>query len=126
VHRLLTFLMLLAGGQIAATEPIWIDVRSPAEFAAGHLPAAHNIPMGEVAVRVKEFTTDPNADLRVYCGIGVRAQIAKLQLESAGYRNVTNEGGFADIVARQRAAAATQTAECQPTSPLQEKKEGPC
>jgi len=126
VHRFLTVLLLLASGQVAATEPIWIDVRSPTEYAAGHLPAARNIPMGEVAVRVKEITTDPNADLRVYCGIGVRAQIAKLQLESAGYRNVTNEGGFADIVARQRAAVATQTAECQPTNPSQENEEGPC
>src|SRR5262245_22466987 len=114
--RFLIVLLLLAGGRAMAAGPIWIDVRSPAEYAEGHVPNAHNIPTLEAAVRIKEITTDPDADIRVYCGIGVRAQIAKLQLESAGYRNVTNEGGYTDILERQRAAALAETAECKPTS----------
>jgi phage shock protein E len=96
-------LALIAHGVLA--NEIWIDVRSPAEYASGHLTHAVNIPHQEIAVRIAEITRDHNADIKVYCGIGVRAQIAKLQLESAGYKHVENAGGYADIKARMDATS---------------------
>lgn len=118
-------LLMMLCGAVATADPVWIDVRSPAEYASGHLPEAHNLPLHEVAVRIRELTADPEADVRVYCGIGVRAQIAKLQLESIGYRNVTNEGGYADILARRQADAA-RTLECRHHDSTSNETEGPC
>jgi phage shock protein E len=91
--------VLMIGCATAAAEPLWIDVRSPAEFANGHVAGAVNIPYLEVAVRIGEMTHDFDADIRVYCAVGVRAQIAKIQLESLGYRKVVNAGAYADIEA---------------------------
>ncbi len=83
-----------------STAPIWIDVRSPAEFASAHLPQAINIPYDEIAIRIVEVAPSRDADIRVYCAIGVRAEIAKLALEARGYQRVTNEGGLERITAR--------------------------
>jgi len=92
--------LLLLSLAAQAKEALWVDVRSPEEFAGGHVPGAHNIPYLEVAVAVPRLVTDKDTEIRVYCAAGVRAEIAKLQLQAAGYRNVTNEGGYTDIVQR--------------------------
>ena len=94
------FLGLAWVSAASAAQTLWVDVRSPEEFAGGHLPGAHNIPYLEVAVAVPKLATDKDTEIRVYCAAGVRAEIAKLQLQAAGYRNVINEGGYTDIMQR--------------------------
>jgi rhodanese-related sulfurtransferase len=42
--------------------PVVIDVRTPAEYAAGHVPGAVNIPFEEVAERIAEVTAVQQAD----------------------------------------------------------------
>ena len=94
-------LTLVASAHALANEPaLWIDVRSPEEFAAGHLPSAINLPYQNVAARIGQIETNKARDIRLYCGIGVRAQAAKYMLEAQGYRHVTNEGGFEDLARR--------------------------
>ncbi len=110
---LLLFALALPAGAAETAAPLWIDVRSAEEFAAGHLTGAINIPHDELSVRIVEVTRDLEAPIHLYCGIGVRAQMAKLGLESRGYRNVTNEGGLADLKARLD-AAPPDVAECGP------------
>lgn len=95
----MTGLLLQVAAALAA-ETLWLDVRSPEEFAQGHLPGARNVPYMEVGVAVPRMATDKDTDIRVYCGVGVRAEIARLQLQAAGYRNVVNEGGYADLAQR--------------------------
>lgn len=73
-----------------------VDVRTPAEFAAGHHPRAVNIPVTEVESRLSEFG-DKAKPVVVYCGSGVRSGRAKQALEAAGYARVTNAGGFRDL-----------------------------
>ena len=102
LHKYLISTLLCLSLRVAA-EPIWIDVRSPAEYLQGHLDGAINIPYHEVAVRIASITPNHAAEINVYCAVGVRAQIAKVQLESTGYKNVRNRGGYADLRA-QRAA----------------------
>lgn len=95
------WIALMAGAYAPAAEPaLWIDVRSPEEFAAGHLPSAINLPYQNVAARIGQIETDKARDIRLYCGIGVRAQAAKYMLEAQGYRHVTNEGGYEDLARR--------------------------
>lgn len=73
-----------------------VDVRTPAEFAAGHHPRAINIPVDQVQSRLAEFG-DKSKPVVVYCASGSRSGHAKRLLEAAGFRDVTNAGGFYNL-----------------------------
>jgi phage shock protein E len=100
-RSILLSLGLLMGMSIsmvrAADAALWIDVRAPEEYAAGHLPGAINIPYQHIALEIGRVETHKDRAIKLYCGIGVRAQMAKLSLESQGYQHVSNEGGFANL-----------------------------
>jgi len=75
-----------------------LDVRSPEEFASGHLARAENVPVDEVPGRVDAIAAklggDKSKPVAVYCARGGRAAKAKSALEQAGFTNVTNAGGY--------------------------------
>lgn len=73
-----------------------VDVRTPAEFDAGHWPDAVNIPLNEVPQRLKEFGPT-NQPVVVYCRSGNRSGRAQKILKEAGYTDVTNGGGLAEL-----------------------------
>ncbi len=75
----------------------WIDVRTPEEYAEGHVAGAKNIPHDTIAERIAEVTTDKNATIHVYCKSGRRAEKARETLLELGYKNVTNHGGYEDV-----------------------------
>lgn len=56
----------------------WVDVRSPGEFAAGHLPGAVNIPLEEVNVRMRDF--HPDFPVVLICKSGMRARMGSSAL----------------------------------------------
>lgn len=61
-----------------------LDVRSEAEFAAGHVPGAVNVPFNHVALRLAQVPADLDEPLYVYCGHGPRAYIAASALRHGG------------------------------------------
>ncbi len=65
-----------------------LDVRTPAEFAEGHVPGAINIPNGELAARVAELADAKSRDIVVYCRSGVRAAQALDVLDKAGFKRL--------------------------------------
>ena len=75
-----------------STAPLIIDVRSPDEFAAGHLPGALNVAHSEFidtpAESVALLPTAMDAEIVVYCASGKRAGIASTIIANAGYTNV--------------------------------------
>ena len=77
---------------------IWIDVRTPQELVSGKHPDAYNIPHKQITQRISEVTTDKNAEIKLYCAAGVRAQWAKENLEKMGFTNVKNMGGYKDVI----------------------------
>ena len=77
---------------------VWIDVRSAEEFNAGHLQDAVNIPHDKIIARIQAVSPDKNAPVNLYCRSGRRAEAALNELKNAGYTNVTNHGGFEDLV----------------------------
>lgn len=77
---------------------VWIDVRSAEEFNAGHLQDAVNIPHDKIIEGVKAIGSDKDAPINLYCRSGRRAEIALTELKNAGYTNVTNHGGYEDLV----------------------------
>lgn len=71
-----------------------VDVRSPAEFKAGHLPEAVNIPLVELADRLPRSVADKKQVLLLHCLSGTRSGIAKRILKGMGYQNVFNLGSL--------------------------------
>lgn len=94
----------LASGQAAASKAaprtLWIDVRTPAEYASGHLPGAINIPLDVIEQRIAQHAPDKHAPIALYCRSGRRSGLARDILLKMGYTRVSNEGGYADLVRR--------------------------
>jgi hydroxyacylglutathione hydrolase len=72
-----------------------LDVRSPMEWAAGHLPGSSNIPVADLEQRLAEIPRD--RPLVVHCHSGSRAAIAASLLRARGMPDVrVFSGGFAE------------------------------
>nr|WP_029422745.1 rhodanese-like domain-containing protein [Alicyclobacillus macrosporangiidus] len=70
-------------------EPLQIiDVREPGEVAAGKIPGAKNIPLGQIPARMGEI--DPRRDTILVCRSGNRSAMACEFLASAGFTRVKN------------------------------------
>ena len=67
-----------------------VDVRTPEEFAAGHIEGAINIPIDELDARKGELKKD--ADIVLYCRSGARSERGRTLLMGAGYTKVYNLG----------------------------------
>jgi len=71
-----------------------IDVCEPAEFAAGHIVGAKNIPLGELA-NAKGLPGNKTLPVVVVCASGIRSAKACTQLKALGYeRAVSLMGGL--------------------------------
>lgn len=82
-----------------AGDAVWFDVRSPGEFATGHVEQASNIPHSKISSELPKLVADKNQKIYLYCRSGKRAGIAKAALEKLGYTNVENLGGYQDAKA---------------------------
>lgn len=70
-----------------------VDVRNPGEAAAGMIPGAVNIPVGQLPGRVGEL--DPAAPTVVYCAGGYRSSVAASVLRRNGFTDVSDIlGGY--------------------------------
>ena len=78
----------------AGAELQLVDVRTPAEFEAGHLPGARNLPIDELRERVHEL--DPARPTVVYCKVGFRGYLAARILQQEGFGDVANLSGGLD------------------------------
>jgi rhodanese-related sulfurtransferase len=71
--------------------PLVLDVREPWEYAAGHIPGAQLVPLGELETRLAEIPRD--RPILSICQVGQRSLAAAGFLISQGYRDVTNIDG---------------------------------
>ena len=75
-----------------------LDVREPAEFAAGSLPGAVNIPRGLLEFQIGNhpaFAAARDGDVLVYCQSGGRSALAAETLKKLGFvRPFSLAGGF--------------------------------
>ena len=79
----------------ADDELVILDVRTPAEFAAGHVPGAKNIPHDQVAARLTELVPLRDKTVVLYCRSGRRSASAAAVLRSAGFSSLKQlEGDF--------------------------------
>lgn len=67
---------------------VFVDVRTPGEYASGTYEDAQNIPLNELEGRLNEL--DENDQIVVFCRSGGRASQALQILSQNGFTNVIN------------------------------------
>jgi rhodanese-related sulfurtransferase len=104
LKRFLSALLLAApvlGGvaSCAPSEPvelgadtIIIDVRTPGEFAGGHLEGALNFDVQSPDFAAQVNDLDPEGDYFIYCRSGNRSGQAISQMANMGFSSMTNGG----------------------------------
>jgi rhodanese-related sulfurtransferase len=68
-----------------------LDVRTPQEYAEGHVPGAVNVPYDQLASRLADIPKDK--DVVLYCKSGRRAGIAAETLTANGYTRLSHLEG---------------------------------
>jgi len=87
----------------AMANTLILDVRSPAEFAEGHLAGALNIPHLELRGRLGEVAASAGGrPINVHCASGVRSYLATRVLLSAGFDARNLSGGWLTLAAVHR------------------------
>jgi rhodanese-related sulfurtransferase len=84
-----------------------LDVREDKEYAAGHIPKAKHIPLGQLPTRIQELDKFKNKPVLVTCRSGHRSARACGMLKKAGFETVYNQAG--GIIAWERANLPVET-----------------
>lgn len=70
-----------------------LDVRTPEEYAEGHIPGAINIPHDQLGSRHQEIAAYKNKDIVLYCRSGRRVGVAADILQAAGFSKLLHLAG---------------------------------
>ena len=76
---------------------VLLDVRTPAEFAAGHLPGAQNLDFRAPDFAQQVARLAPQTPYVLYCASGNRSSQAAIIMQEKGFRKVVNAGAFKDL-----------------------------
>lgn len=72
---------------------VFIDVREPDEFAAGHVPGITNLPLSQLSEETADFPKD--SEIVIICRSGNRSMQAAEKLQEYGFTNLINvQGGM--------------------------------
>ncbi len=77
---------------LVAQGALLLDVRSPQEFAQGHIDGARNIPHDALSAQVASLGDPATTPVVVYCRSGARSARAASTLRAAGFAKVINLG----------------------------------
>ncbi len=78
-------------GELDLQTTVVIDVRTEAEYKAGHISGSILIPVDEIRDRLAEFPQDK--EIVVYCRVGLRGYLACRILQGHGFNKVKNLSG---------------------------------
>ncbi|MDQ1246852.1 MAG: phage shock protein [Actinomycetota bacterium] len=79
---------------VNVAEATVIDVRTPSEYAAGHLEGAQNIDVESGAFAAQIGALPKDSAYIVYCRSGNRSAVAAAQMKDLGFTNVVDAGGL--------------------------------
>lgn len=85
---------------VVQSDAIIIDVRTPEEFAAGHLKGAVLIDIKDSSFDSKIAALDPDAAYIVYCRSGNRSAQAVERMRGAGIDDITDLGSLENASAK--------------------------
>ena len=85
---------------VVQSDAIIIDVRTPEEFAAGHLEGAVLIDIKAASFDSKIAALDPDASYIVYCRSGNRSALAVERMRGAGIDDITDLGSLENASAK--------------------------
>lgn len=80
---------IASGGQL-------IDVRTPAEYTAGHIDGAINLSLQDIQAGTMP-TASKDKPIYLYCHSGNRSNQATIILKSAGYQKITDLGAITNV-----------------------------
>lgn len=83
-----------------AGDVVYLDVRTPGEFAAGHVQGTLHIPVDELERRARELEPYRDRKIVVYCRTGRRSAAAIDLLAARGFDRLENGGGLNSMAAR--------------------------
>lgn len=90
---------------------IIIDVRSPQEFAGGHLETAVNVPLDQMQQWLDSHADlEKSSEIMLYCQSGARSAIACSFLRQQGFSQASNGGSMAALLMNFRLATTNTNA----------------
>ena len=85
----------VASKLVAAGKVVALDVRTPAEFAEGHIAGATNINFVDKDFATQVGKLDRDKVYLVYCAVGGRSKRCLPQLQKLGFKQIYHfDGGF--------------------------------
>ncbi len=73
-----------------------VDVRTPEEYASGHIPGAENIEYTGIVAAFEKRGVPKDQTVYLYCRSGNRSSLAARALANAGYTGIVDFGGIID------------------------------
>lgn len=81
--------------ELAKQGAVILDVRSPGEFASGHIRGSINLPLDQLGSKLSKLSKDK--PIITCCASGMRSASAKSFLKSKGFTQVYNGGGWTSL-----------------------------
>ena len=78
----------------AGKDIVILDVRTPQEYAEGHIPGAINVPNETIGQGEIAELPQKDQEILVYCRSGNRSKQASQKLAQLGYKNIKEFGGI--------------------------------
>ncbi|NVO31808.1 rhodanese-like domain-containing protein [Hymenobacter lapidiphilus] len=76
---------------------VLLDVRTPEEYATGHLPGAGNVDFRAPDLAAQLQKLDPSKTYVLYCASGNRSNKTALLMQEKGFKHVINAGAYKDL-----------------------------
>ena len=83
----------LVARMAAEAPPVVLDVRTPQEYEAGHVPGAINMPHKALPDRLAEVLSFRDREVVLYCERGKRSDMARAVLLEAGFASIQHLQG---------------------------------
>jgi len=97
LDRILNYVLPSPPSVAEGEDVVFVDVRTPGEYARGHVADAKLIPHTQIATRWTELKPHRRKRVLVYCRTGSRSRIATGVLRSKGFERVENAGGLGGL-----------------------------
>jgi phage shock protein E len=94
MEKWILIVALAMGALSASAKNVVIDVRTPQEYAGGHIAGAINIDHSVIGQEISKADVAKDDTVILYCRSGHRAGIAQETLKKMGYQKVENYGGI--------------------------------